>query len=212
MLIIYWSIVVLLLAFGLKFLTDWGCFGWCHELFRNFLSNGRSNAFSQIRENCGIHLFLQSLGKFGWNEIVIFHNKCLVAEEVANSIVWTVSNWVTRDKDFEGVSHPDHILSWDACFKMPRIVKPISRVSWIPPPDGVLKLNFGGSFLKEMRKGGYGGVIRNSWGIVLCNLSGPVQCDDASGAEVYAKLMGWWELRKYEASSVIVEGDYFSAI
>lgn len=101
-----------------------------------------------------------------------------------------MSNWVIQDKDFEGVSRPDLICSWDTCFQMSRTVKPISIVSWIPPLDRVLKLNFDGSFLKEVHKSGYGGVIRNSCGMVLCCLSGPIQCDNANGAAVYAMLMG----------------------
>lgn len=91
--------------------------------------------------------------------------------------------------------------------------KQISRVSWIPPPHGVLKLNLDGSFLMEIRKGGYGGVIRDSSGVILCYLSGPVQCDDANGVEVYVLLMGCRELCRFEATtSVIVEGDSFSVI
>lgn len=95
---------------------------------------------------------------------------------------------------------------------MPRIVKPISKVAWIPPPEGVLKLNFYGSSLSELHKGGYGGVIRNSCGIVLCCLSGPIYRSNANGAKVYAMLIGCRELSKNEASSMIVEGDSFSAI
>lgn len=41
-----------------------------------------------------------------------------------------------------------------------------------------------------MRKGGYGGILRNNCGIVLCRLLGLVEYDDANVAEVYAKLMG----------------------
>lgn len=81
-----------------------------------------------------------------------------------------------------------------------------------PPPHGILKLNFDGSFIKEEHKRGFGGVIRDSLGQVLCNLSGPADCDDANRAEVYAMLIGCHELRKLEATNAMVEGDSFSPI
>lgn len=53
-----------------------------------------------------------------------------------------------------------------------------------------------------MCKGGYGGVIRNSFGHVLCSYSGSIDCDDANGAEVYAMLFGCRELLKMELGSI----------
>lgn len=81
----------------------------------------------------------------------VFRNKCTAAEELTNvltvlGICVFVTN-VVQDEDFEGLSLPDLICSWDANFQIPRTVTPIPRVSWIPLPHGVLRLNFDGSFL-----------------------------------------------------------------
>lgn len=38
----------------------------------------------------------------------------------------------------------------------------VIKVSWVLPPAGILKLNFDGSFLKEMHHGGWGGVKRDN--------------------------------------------------
>lgn len=48
--------------------------------------------------------------------------------------------------------------------------------------------------------------------ISSCSLSGPIDCQNANKAEFFAMLMGCCELRKFEASNAIIEGDYFSAI
>lgn len=65
----------------------------------------------------------------------------------------------------------------------------ITSSSWKPPTYGVLKLNFDESFFKDEHKGGYGGVIRNNADQVLCSLSGPMVCEDANGAEMFALLV-----------------------
>lgn len=62
-------------------------------------------------------------------------------------IIWSVSNWASRNKEFEEVYHHDLTRSWDACFQNRRPEKPTIISSWISPPEGVLKLNFDGSYL-----------------------------------------------------------------
>lgn len=73
-------------------------------------------------------------------------------------------------------------------------------------------MNFNGSFSREERKDGYGGVVRNNYGRILCTLSEPVECDDANGAVVFAMLMGCHGLHQVEVISAIVEGNSFSSI
>lgn len=82
----------------------------------------------------------------------------------------------------------------------------------MPPLSGVLKLNFDGSFIKEGQRGGYGGVIRDSSGEILCSYFGPINCVDSNGVDIFAMLMGCRELRKLEGHNAIIEGDPFSAI
>lgn len=108
----------------------------------------------------------------------VFRNKSATVEEVADSIICSVSNWASRDKEFEGISHHDPNRSWDGCLQKNKFHKLISNSSWMSQPKGVLKLNFDCNYLKEKCKGGYGGVIRTSNGRILVELSGPVECDD----------------------------------
>lgn len=52
--------------------------------------------------------------------------KCSAPEEVPDSILWTVFNWVICDKkDFDGVYLPDLIRCWDVSFQMTRTVKSV---------------------------------------------------------------------------------------
>lgn len=47
----------------------------------------------------------------------MFRNKSNVAEEVMGSIIWSLSNWVSHDKDFIDVPLHDLTCSWDAVFQ-----------------------------------------------------------------------------------------------
>lgn len=42
-------------------------------------------------------------------------------------------------------------------------------------PDGILKLNFDGSYLHSIRRGGIGGTIKDSSSNVVRRFSGPVE-------------------------------------
>lgn len=92
------------------------------------------------------------------------------------------------------VTMHDLNISWEACFQRTRTVNPTINSSSKHPLKGVLKLNFNRSFLKEERKGGYRGVIKNNNGQVIFCLSDPVDCINANKAEVYAMFMGCREL------------------
>ena len=87
----------------------------------------------------------------------------------------------------------------------------VTRVEWICPPLGILKLNFDGSFLRSTNQGGIGVVIRNWNGDVIRNYSGPVVSMVVNEAEVYALLIGCRELERIGGSHPIIE-DSFSAI
>lgn len=75
--------------------------------------------------------------------------------------------WASRDKAFNDVSMFDLNLSWEAYFCGGSGYKSVHPPLW-SPPIRVLKLNFDGSFLKDVRKGGYIGLIRDSIGNSLC--------------------------------------------
>lgn len=46
------------------------------------------------------------------------------------------------------------------------------------------------SFIKEEQRGGYGWVIRDSSGHMLCSYLGPLDCINANGAKVSTMPMG----------------------
>lgn len=112
----------------------------------------------------------------------VFRNTSAKVDEVADSVIWYVSSCVNRDKDFEDIFIHALTIFWDACFHMRSIETQAPHSTWRPPPEGVLKLNLDGSFLKEERKGGYGGVIRNNNDHILQELSSSIDCDNANGA------------------------------
>lgn len=75
-------------------------------------------------------------------------------------------------------------------------MKPVQKSFWTHPPVGLMNLNFVRSYIKETRRGSFGGVIRESLGNILCSYSGAVECIDSVGTEVYAMVMGCCELSR----------------
>ena len=80
------------------------------------------------------------------------------------------------------------------------------------PPPGIFKLNFDGSFVQSVQRGGIGGVIRDWNGTIIRNFSVPVDCSDANKAELFALLIGCRELLRIGGLNPILEGDSFSSI
>lgn len=62
-----------------------------------------------------LSLFAVSWKTWLYRNSRVFRNKCVVAEEVADTIVWMVS--MIRDKDFEGVPLPDLFILRMLVFK-----------------------------------------------------------------------------------------------
>ena len=133
-------------------------------------------------------------------------------DEVVQLIVWSVSEWVRTKQEFEGVDLSNLNISWVDVLRGGWKAKPVKRVLWSNPPWGVLKLNFDGSFVHSLRRGGIGGVIRDWFGVVVRNYTGPVDLIDANEAELFAHLIGTRELRRMGCVTVILEGDSFSVI
>ena len=62
-------------------------------------------------------------------------------------------------------------------------------ICWFPPPTGILKLKFDGSFDNSSQQGDIGGVIRDHFGDVVRSFSGPVDALDANEVEMFAMLV-----------------------
>lgn len=73
-------------------------------------------------------------------------------------------------------------------------------------------MNFDGSFIRDLRRGSYGGMVRDSTGSILCSYSRSVDVLESNEAAVFAMLVGCRELRRLGGQNAIVEGDSFTAI
>jgi hypothetical protein len=140
----------------------------------------------------------------------VFQNKSNSVMEGVESILWSVSEWASMRKEFNGLSVKDLYRSWSSFFKGGWRVK--SRVAWMNPPVGVLKLNFDGSFVRSLRKGGIGGVIRDWNGKMVRSFYGPIDSSDANETELFALLIGCRELLQMADYGAILEGNSFSVI
>lgn len=77
----------------------------------------------------------------------IFRNKNRFVEEIVETIVKTVSEWVRKlSLNFEGIPLEDLILSWVAVLEGSCHGTSVQGFSWMPPLHGILKLNFDGSY------------------------------------------------------------------
>ena len=75
-----------------------------------------------------------------------------------------------------------------------------------------LSLNFDGSYLHSICRGGVGGVIRDWNGNIVKSFYWPFDGKDANEAEVFALLIGCRELSRLDRYKAFIEGDSFSAI
>ena len=57
-----------------------------------------------------------------------------------------------------------HLLEFERLNNISRSVKKIVPYSWKPPPIDNYKINIDGAFYQETRTGGWGFVIRDTWG------------------------------------------------
>lgn len=102
----------------------------------------------------------------------VFNSKSRDVSNIVDSIVWTVLAWASRDKAFHGVFMYDIYMSWEVYFRGGASLRCVHPSSWLPPPNGLFKLNFDGNFIEDIRKGGYGGVIKNSMGDTILSFQG----------------------------------------
>lgn len=72
-----------------------------------------------------------------------------------------------------------------SCIKSPEILS-----------VGILKLNFDGSYIQQIHMGGMGVSFEILFQKVVKKNSDPVNSFDSNAAEVYAMLIGFYELRK----------------
>uniref|UniRef100_A0A5B7A5C8 Reverse transcriptase zinc-binding domain-containing protein n=1 Tax=Davidia involucrata TaxID=16924 RepID=A0A5B7A5C8_DAVIN len=89
----------------------------------------------------------------------------------------------------------------------------VGSASWMPPVDGVYKLNIDGSWLPGENTGGVGGVIRDWKGEVIGGFAKPlIQCVSADHAKAMAILHGILFARDIGIQKLVVEGDCLGVI
>ena len=77
-------------------------------------------------------------GRFGWRGI----GKCSIikskaAEEIVESIVWTVLEWVCKRKEFAGISLEDLNRSWASVLEGAWHIKIVHKMIWAHPPSRI---------------------------------------------------------------------------
>lgn len=78
----------------------------------------------------------------------VFTNTSTRVDNIVDSIVWTVSGWASKEKDFIDMSMFDLNTSWEAYFQRGTKGKSVQISSCKCPLNGVLKINFDGSFIE----------------------------------------------------------------
>ena len=110
----------------------------------------------------------------------VMRNESNPMEVVVESIVLTMSECVSKRKEFKGVSLEELNRSWAAILKGGWCAKVLHRVFWMCRPHGVFKFNFDGSCLQSIYKGGFGGVIKDCNSNVVRSWFGPVDSSDGN--------------------------------
>lgn len=70
----------------------------------------------------------------------------------------------------------------------------MQRLVWNHPPPRIFKLNFDGSFVQSVQRGGIVSVVRDWNGNIIKKILGPVDSSYANEAELLALLIGSHEL------------------
>jgi len=82
---------------------------------------------------------------------------------------WTARNKVNAGENPEPISVVTRAMCYlaNAVQREPKIQANRSNrrtTSWLPPPDGVLKINTDGAFVQATKQGGWGFIVRDSTG------------------------------------------------
>lgn len=97
----------------------------------------------------------------------MFYTKRKCIPTMVDIVFHQVLQCEARRSEFDGYSSAKIFRSWNTLFEDGRR-KVRHNVSWIPPPQGILKLNFDSSYVRESGNGGIGGVIRDHLGTGIC--------------------------------------------
>lgn len=94
---------------------------------------------------------------------------------VCDSILCEVRLWMLVVKEYSDFSLNDMMRDWCVCIWMFAPSNVLVLSNWVPPPDGVFKLNFDGSYLGYPSEARYRCIIQDGSGKVIwvcCDLVG----------------------------------------
>lgn len=137
----------------------------------------------------------------------IFEGKHRSFMEVIDSMIREMGGWLFVTKDFHGSCMANFIRDWKTCISIDCSGGESLSSRWCPPPIGIFKLNFDGSFFGNSGPSGFGCVIWDVEGEVIRIIMGPVGMVDSTKAEVLGLLMGLWQIRDLNFSGSLIEGD-----
>lgn len=123
------------------------------------------------------------------------------------SILRDVGNWIFITKEFKGLSVSMFSKDWPTSISThPPMVKR-KVMNWMPPQEGVLKLNFDGSSKGYPTLACFGCVVRDCTSSVIHVISGPLGICESTKAEAVGLFMGLRELKRMGVQDCMVEGD-----
>ncbi|PKI34169.1 hypothetical protein CRG98_045448 [Punica granatum] len=99
--------------------------------------------------------------------------------------VW-VSVWIKAKNTNFPYSAADLLRSADGVKRWSRKSRLRRQLQWTKPPNGWLKWNVDGFSLGKPGRSGIGGILRDSYGFILCIISAPMGMKESNEAEVIA--------------------------
>ena len=129
-----------------------------------------------------------------------FEESSYNGNQLGKKVKHRVAMWASCLPYFKGISADSIIHNWkEVAFSC--LLKHHISHRWIPPPVGVLKLNFDGSALGNLGLVGVGGVIRNDGGKILLSYYRPAGICSSNKAEILSLKIGL-----LQASRLILNG------
>ena len=126
--------------------------------------------------------------------------------QLREKIKHLVATWASCLPHFKGISANSILHNWkEVSFSYPH--RPQITERWLPPPLGVLKLNFDGSALGNSGMAGVQGVIRNEEGRILLSYLGPAGVRSINKVELFSLNIGFRDASHFGNQQLLIEGD-----
>lgn len=116
-----------------------------------------------------------------------------------------VATWASCLPHFKGILANSILHNWkEVFFSYPHRQRITDR--WLPPPSGVLKLNFDGRDLGNSGMASVRGVIRNEEGRILLSYLGPAGVRSINKVELFSLNIDFWDASYFGNQQLLIEG------